>query len=671
MPRTQGGSGVSASVEPLVSIDKTALQNFKKALSLEWLETDGLGGYASSTILGINTRRYHGLLVAPSIPPVARVLLLAKIEETVTIGTSPFLLSANCYPETVYPHGHRHLEIFRLDPWPVFTYRMGDTVLEKHCFMVHGESTVVVAYHLKEALGPADMHLRLMVGFRNHHDLGVEDVPPVANVLEEDGLLVIQPRAPLDPIFVAHTGERTDTASFWYQQLTYPMEAARGFPCEESLYSPTAVIGRLRPGGCITLVASTQRRGPIDLPDLMTAEKERRARLVGASAPRPIQTLRNTASNFIVRRDGEGTSIIAGYPWFTDWGRDAMISLPGLTLATGRPAVARSILETFAGHIQDGLLPNYFPHDGGPPNYDSVDAALWFIVTAHRYMEATEDKVFLKSCLGEACRSILQAYEAGTSSAIRMEADGLLAAGEPGSSLTWMDSKVGDVVVTPRHGKPVEVNALWYNTLRIGSDFAAQLGWTRDSKRWAEMAEKVRGSFEGEFWYNSGGYCYDLIRDHEKDASLRPNQIFALSLPYPLLDKSRQASILAVVTAHLLTPVGLRTLSPYDPLYSGRHGKTRWEQDTAYHQGTVWAYLMGPYIDAYLTVHGDLPETRTHARRLLAPLVAHLREGCLGSISELFDGDPPHAPQGCIAQAWSVAEVLRVLTRLKSPHPGT
>ncbi len=662
-----GGSGVSASVESLVSIDKSTLQNFRKALSLEWLETDGLGGYASTTVLGINTRRYHGLLIAPSTPPVARELLLAKIEETVTIGTSPYLLSANCYPETVYPHGHRHLEMFRLEPWPISTYRLGDTVLDKHCFMVHGESTVVVAYHLREAVGPADMHLRLMVGFRNHHDLGAEEVHPVRNVSEEDGLLVIQPRGPMNPLFVAHNGERVDTASFWYNQLTYPMEAARGFPCEENLYSPTAVIGRLRPGGWLTLVASNKRPGPVDLTALMTEEKERRAELVKASAPRPIQTLQHAASNFIVRRGDEGTSIMAGYPWFSDWGRDAMISLPGLALATGRPAAARSVLETFAGYIQDGLLPNYFPHDGGQPNYDSVDAALWFIVTADKYMAATEDHVFLKSCLGEACRSILKAYEAGTTAAIRMEDDGLLSAGWPGSSLTWMDSKVGDMVITSRHGKPVEVNALWYNALRIGSDFAKELGWTDDSKRWAELAERVKSSFEKEFWYETGGYCYDLILGHDKDASLRPNQIFALSLPWPLLDESRQASVLAVVTAHLLTPFGLRTLSPYDHSYRGRHGETLWEQDTAYHQGTVWAYLIGPYIDAYLAVHGDLPETRAHARRLLAPLVAHLREGCLGSISELFDGDPPHSPQGCIAQAWSVAEVLRVLDRLDKP----
>ncbi|MFQ6672846.1 MAG: amylo-alpha-1,6-glucosidase, partial [Candidatus Tectimicrobiota bacterium] len=348
-----------------------------------------------------------------------------------------------------------------------------------------------------------------------------------------------------------------------------------------------------------------------------------------------------------------------------DWGRDAMISLPGLTLATGRTGLARSLLETYAGLLSDGRLPNYFPDDGGPPSYESVDAALWFIVAAHRYMEATGDEVVLKDCLGEACRTILSAYEAGTSSAIRMDADGLLAAGEPGSHLTWMDAKAGDGVITPRHGKPVEVNALWYNALRIGAAFAARLGWTQDAYRWTTLADRVRRRFDEAFWYEEGGYCYDLVRADECDTSLRPNQLFALSLPFPLLDGPRRSSVLAVVTAHLLTPMGLRTLSPFDPRYKGRHGKTLWEQDAAYHQGTVWAFLMGPYIDAYLAVHGNGPHTRTHARRLLAPLLDHLRDACVGSVSELFDGDPPHAPQGCVAQAWSVAELLRVLTRLE------
>lgn len=653
-------------MEALISVDKTTLQNFQKASRLEWLETDGLGGYASSTVLGINTRRYHGLLIAPLAPPVERALLLAKIEETVTLGTSPYLLSANCYPDTVYPHGHRHLEVFRLDPWPIFTYRIGDTVLEKHCFMVHGSSTTVVAYHLKEALGPADVHLRLMVGFRNHHDLWGEVVSPVAEVAEEEGLVTIHPRGAMPKLYISHTGERIDGASFWYDQLTYPMEAARGFPSEEKLFSPAAVVGRLMPGGWMTLVASTSRAQEAP-EDLMAQEKERRAALVAGTEVKPVQTLSNAASQFLVRRGDEGTSIMAGYHWFTDWGRDAMISLPGLALATGRPAVARSVLETYAGHIANGLLPNYFPDDGGPPSYDSVDAALWFLIACHRYLEATGDEVLLKSHLAEACRSILESYDAGTTLSIRKEADGLLAAGEPGSSLTWMDSRIGDVAVTPRHGKPVEVNALWYNALRIGCDFASRMGWAQEGRHWEALAEAVGQRFEEAFWNAEGGYCFDLLREGEKDDSIRPNQIFALSLPYPLMDETRQASVLAVVTAHLLTPVGLRTLSPYDHHYQGRHGTTVWEQDTAYHQGTVWAYLMGPYIDAYLTVHGDQPETRTHARRLLAPLVAHLREGCLGSVSELFDGDPPHSPQGCVAQAWSVAELLRILARLERP----
>ncbi len=657
--------GAPSVVKPLVTVDHTALRDFSRAITLEWLETDGMGGYASSTVLGINTRRYHGLLIAAATPPVDRLLLLAKIEETVSLGATPFLLSANCYPDTIYPHGHTHLDLFRLAPWPIFTYRMGEAYLDKHCFMVHGEPTTVVAYHLRQAEEPADIHLRLMVGFRGHHELRGEETSMETTIRQEDDIVVVEPPSGLHPLYVAHTGTKVDTSAFWYHQLTYPWETERGLADEEDLYSPLALIGRIEPGGWLTVVASARRPGSVDREALMEAERERRSSLVRPGASQAVETLSHATSRFIVRRGAEGTNIIAGYPWFTDWGRDAMISLPGLALAAGRPTLARSLLETYAGLLADGLLPNYFPEDGGPPSYDSVDAALWFIVAAHRYMEATGDEVFLKDRLGEACRAILSAYEAGTASAIRMDVDGLLTAGGPGSHLTWMDGKVGDVVITPRHGKPVEVNALWYNALSIGAAFAERLGWSSDAERWAALAGRVRERFDEAFWYDDGGHCYDLVRGDERDVSIRPNQIFALSLPYPMLDEARRAGVLAVVTAHLLTPMGLRTLSPYNPRYKGRHGKTLWEQDAAYHQGTVWAYLMGPYIDAYLTVHGEGPNVRDHARRLLEPLLDHLQEACLGTVSELFDGDPPHAPQGCTAQAWSVAELLRVLTRLE------
>ncbi|MFQ5893915.1 MAG: glycogen debranching enzyme N-terminal domain-containing protein, partial [Nitrospinota bacterium] len=310
-------------MEPLVTVDATTLQDFPRALSLEWLEADGVGGYASSTVLGINTRRYHGLLIAAARPPVERHLLVAKIEETITFGTSPFLLSANCYPDTVYPHGHRHLELFRLDPWPVFTYRLGEAVVEKHCFMVHGEPTTVVAYHLQEASGPADIHLRLMVGFRSHHDLTKEDASRAATIQEEDGLVVVEPPTGAPPLFLAHTAQRVDAAAFWYHQLTYPREADRGLAGEEDLYSPLALVGRLEPGSWFTIVASAQRPATVERALLMDAERDRRSSLVRRPVPRPVEILTHAASRFLVRRGTKGTSLIAGYPWFTDWGRDA------------------------------------------------------------------------------------------------------------------------------------------------------------------------------------------------------------------------------------------------------------------------------------------------------------------------------------------------------------
>jgi len=444
------------------------------------------------------------------------------------------------------------------------------------------------------------------------------------------------------------------------------VERYRGLDFQEDLLSPFEVHAELEPGQELALVYSTQDRSDLDARAAFEAEAARRAEVVAAfeDAPEVVQQLVRAADQFVVRRGTDHRTIVAGYHWFGDWGRDAMIALPGVCLATGKTDEARQIIETFLRHRQEGLIPNRFPDGSEPPSYNTADATLWLFQAVRRYLYATADWDYAAETLYPALVDILEWHLRGTRNAIGVTEDGLLTAGTAETQLTWMDAKVDDWVVTPRHGKAVELNALWYNALRVTEYIAKKLGNRQDARRWSEVAARAKAAFVPTFWSDVLGYLYDCVSENGPDRSLRPNQIFAVALPYELLSKQQSAAVLDVVTQHLLTPYGLRTLSRDDPRYEGMYGGDQRARDGAYHQGTVWPWLLGPYFNAYFAVHGRNRETKAWAREFLKPLGEHLAHAGLGSVSEIFDGDPPHHPRGCIAQAWSVGELLRVWTEL-------
>ncbi len=628
------------------------------ALRREWLETNGMGGFASSTIIGLNTRRYHALLVAATRPPVGRTVLLSKLEESVTVAGRQFELSANQYPGMVHPAGYRYLVRFRLDPFPIFTYGVDEATVEKSVFMVNGENTVVVRYRLEA--GHARLTLRPLIAFRDYHSTTHENPSLDSHVSSERGAAMVRPYTGLPPLWLAHNGE-VQPAGYWYRTFEYLVERERGLDCREDLFNPMEISFDLATGHEAVVIASTERRDVADAERYENAERQRRAALAGKSRDGFVRQLTTAADQFIVDR-GEHKTIIAGYHWFGDWGRDTMIALPGLTLTTGRPEVARTILLEFTRHVNQGMLPNRFPDEGEEPEYNTVDATLWFFEAIRRYLDETNDFELVRSRLWPVLTDIMQWHFRGTRHGIRVDDDGLLACGVPGVQLTWMDAKIGDWVVTPRHGKPVEIQALWHNALRVMEDFARQGGDQPTAARYASAAEIAARSFNAKFWYEAQGCLYDVVNGEERDASIRPNQIFAVSLPHQLLSPERAASVVAVVERELLTPCGLRTLSRSDPAYCPSYGGDARSRDSAYHQGTVWPWLLGPFITAYVKVHGR--DAVAKAGSWLANLEAHVCDAGLGQISEVFSAEPPFEPGGCIAQAWSVSEVLRAREEL-------
>ncbi len=614
-------------------------------MTQEWLETNGLGGFASSTAAGMNTRRYHGLLTAATKPPVGRFVLLSKLEETLIIGGRRYDLSTNQFPGVVHPQGYRYLQEFRRDPFPTSIYRVEGIEIEKRVFMIHSQNATVIEY---ESASECSLELRPLIAFRDFHGTTHQNDAADRALHIGAGTVSIAPYPDLPALHFGHNGA-VDPAGDWYFNFEYSEELARGLDGHEDLFHPFT----LRFSGNAIVVASTEPISASQVPELKRAEIERRRNILrGAPLANPfIEQLTAAADQFIVKR-GELNSVIAGYHWFSDWGRDTMIALPGLTLTTGRPDIARNILEAFAQSADRGMLPNRFPDAGEAPEYNTVDATLWMFEAVRSYLHYTGDHGFVRDRLYPKLKEIVDWHFAGTRYGIRARADGLLACGEPGVQLTWMDAKVGDWVVTPRIGMPVEVQALWYNALCVLRDLGldASLG---------ELAEKTRASFEAQFWNADARCLYDVINGEARDASIRPNQIFAVSLHHRMLPPEKEKLIVDVVTRELLTPLGLRTLSPHDPNYHPRYEGDVRERDSAYHQGTVWPWLMGPFISAYVKVHERSADARKQAEAWLKPFEEHLKTAGLGQISEIADGDPPHTPRGSIAQAWSVAELLR------------
>jgi predicted glycogen debranching enzyme len=647
----------------MISYGAETCANLETASRHEWLETNGIGGFASSTLTGLNTRRYHGLLVAATQPPVGRHVLLSKLEETLTIGGQRFELSANAYPGVVHPQGFRYLTQFRLDPFPIFTYSIGDVRLEKSLFLVQGENTVVVRYSVSGVSKGADVKLELrpLIAFRDYHSLTHENGAINGDIRMTPESAAVTPYLGLPTLYIAHDAASVEKTGSWYRNFQYAAEQERGLDFAEDLFNPMVLRFDLDSGQHANVIASTEKQTVGQAADYRAAEIARRS-AVRATAPSSdifVETLTAAADQFIVAR-GPEESVIAGYHWFADWGRDTMISLPGLTLQTGRPEIARAILRTFARTVDKGMLPNRFPDAGETPEYNTVDATLWFFEAIRAYLAATSDLEFVRTKLYGVLVDIVAWHVRGTRYNIKVDASGLLNAGEPGVQLTWMDAKVGDWVVTPRIGKPVEIQALWYNALCIMEDLAERVGDETGRRRYSTMATLTKWSFNRRFWNEDAGCLYDVVNGGPPDPSIRPNQIFAVSLPHPLVGEDRAAKIVEVVEKHLLTPYGLRTLSPSDPNYRGRYTGNQTSRDGAYHQGTVWPWLIGPFITAYLRVYGRSEASMRQVRQWLEPLREHLFGPGVGQINEIFEGDATHRPVGCIAQAWSIAEILRV-----------
>lgn len=624
---------------------------------LEWLETNGTGGFAMGTVWGANTRRYHALLVASLRPPVERYVLLSRLEEEVRFGETVQVLGTCQYPGVVAPRGFEALEEFRLDPCPTWRYAAGVAPVEKQVFLVEGRQTVVIRY-VSDRDGV--LRVRPFLAFRDYHSLSHANQSFQGQAQVEPGQLQFEPYKGLPALFLHHSEGRWEQGGDWYYNVEYLVELERGLDFREDLFCPGVLELTLKAGEPAWVLATIENEPVADAATIEALLEARRARREGQSL------LDAAADQFLVERaDGQPT-IIAGYPWFTDWGRDTMISLPGLLIARGRLEPARRIIEGFLRHLDRGIIPNRFPDACEAPEYNTVDATLWMFQAVKAYQDAGGDGSFVRDVFYPAAKEIIDWHRCGTWYGIAVDPhDRLLRAGSPGTQLTWMDAKVGDWVVTPRQGKPVEINALWYNALRLTSQWAAESGEPAVAGELAAEADRVRDSFRAKFWNPSRECLYDVVRDQGPSAEVRPNQIFAVSLPFGLLDPGQDQAVVRMVEAELLTPVGLRTLEPRDPNYKPRYEGDPAHRDAAYHQGTVWPWLLGPYITAYLKAFGPTEEALGYCRGLVAQIEPEFRSCGLGTLAEIYDGDPPHRPAGCPAQAWSIAELLRVWKQLE------
>jgi glycogen debranching enzyme len=607
-------------VKQPVVIGRDVCRDFSRSSKLEWLETNGTGGFAMGTVAGVNTRRYHALLVASLKPPVERHVLLSRVEEELTFDGQTYSLGLCQYPGTLRRPGLEWLEEFRIDPCATWSYRLAGTRLEKQIYLIEGRQAVVIRYRTDRV---GTLRLRPFLAYRDYHSLG-RARPDLYGGLP-----------PLQWRYEGHF-ERDE---HWYYNIEYLIELDRGLDFREDLFTPGLIVLGLQPGEWTTVCAS------ID----------------GGAVAEPVPR----ADPFVVRRSDGRSTILAGYPWFTDWGRDTMISLPGLLIVPGRLDEARQVMEAFLAHLSQGVIPNRFPDAGETPEYNTADATLWMFQAMRAWLDAGGDRVFLRDAFYPAAKEILDWHRRGTWYGIGVDPDDhLLRAGTQGTQLTWMDAKVGDWVVTPRHGKPVEINALWHGAVCLAADWADRLGDPQAGSLRAE-ALLVRDSFRAKFWNRERRCLYDVLADTVPDRRLRPNQIFAVSLPHDLLEKDRQQNVVHIVEQELLTPVGLRTLERGDPDYKPRYEGSPRDRDAAYHQGTVWPWLLGPFVDAYLCAFGRTAETLAYCRGLVQRLEEEAAKGgCLGSIAEVYDGDEPRYARGCPAQAWSVAEIARAKASL-------
>ena len=652
---------------------RETLGDLSLAETREWIVTNGIGGYASGTIAGSISRGYHGLLVAAVHPPTDRRLMLVKLDETVTVGGMAFDLTSNRWATgAIAPVGHKHIESFELQgSVPVWRFRCADAIIEKSIWMEQGANTTYVAYSVLSAAEPIQLTVSAIADNRVFHNTGEVAWPVTVEPLP-DGVRVVSTDPTAAPLVVRMASATVTVSNDVYRGFQLPAEAARGLRDTDDHVHVATFTATVAPGATATVLASSEPDakfddGPIDrrrAHDRMLLDRWQAARPPTAdAAPRWVEQLVLAADQFLVDRASSvtpnGKTVIAGYHWFGDWGRDTMISLPGLTLVTGRPEIAAPILETFAHFVSDGMLPNRFPDAGDVPEYNTIDATLWYFAAIRAYHDATGDDALLAR-LYPVLRDIVDWHVKGTRYGIQVDTtDGLLRWGADGMQLTWMDARVGDHVITPRQGKPVEVNALWFNAVRAMGAFARRLG--SDAGQYDELADAALKGFD-RFWNPASGYCFDVLDGpNGNDPTLRPNQVLAVSLPECPLPADRQRAVVDACARSLVTSYGLRSLAPTDGAYVGSYGGDQAHRDGSYHQGTVWAWLIGPYVDAVLRVTQDAAA----ARRLLDSFGDHLTAAGVGTVSEIFQGDDPLVPEGCIAQAWSVAEVLRSFDRIE------
>ncbi|MGQ4647653.1 amylo-alpha-1,6-glucosidase [Lyngbya aestuarii] len=652
----------------MIDFGREICGNISQATAREWLVSNGIGGYASGTLTGQLTRCYHGLLVAALNPPLGRTLLLAKLEETVLYDGRFYPLSTNHWASGVIgPHGYRYIESFELEgKIPVWRFACADALLEKRIWMHPGSNTTYVHYYLSRATQPLTLTSKALVNYRDHHgNTQAGGWRMSVDEMERGCCVTAFPEAASLYLFT-NQGKVSCTHN-WYYGFGLAVEGYRGLIDYEDHLHAATFEATLKPGESLTFVASTERHpglnGEVVL-ELRRVYEQDLLKLWQAKQPVArkktadwVNQLVLAADQFIVNRplsgEPDGKTIIAGYHWFGDWGRDTMISLPGLAISTGRWDVAREILRTFSKYVSQGMLPNRFPDFGKIPEYNTVDATLWYFEAIRAYYEATGDNSLLEE-LFPVLADIIDWHCRGTRYNIHLDTDdGLLYAGTDGVQLTWMDAKVDDWVVTPRIGKPIEVNALWHNALRAMAVFADKIN--QPSQEYQTKAEQTAAGFR-RFWNEAVGYCYDVLDGPEgEDASLRPNQIFAVSLPESPLEAVEQRLVVEAIAQSLLTSHGLRSLAPDHPQYRGIYGGNQLRRDGAYHQGTVWGWLIGPFVLAHLRVYHD----PVQALSFLKPMINHLEAHGVGSLSEIFDGDAPMNPRGCIAQAWTVAQVLQ------------
>jgi predicted glycogen debranching enzyme len=656
-----------------ISFDEKTCHNIKEALRLEWLDTNGLGGYSSSTILNCHSRRYHGLLIANLSNPVGRYVLLSKFEESILIKGREFFISFHKYPGIFSSAGYKYLVRFQYDLFPHFVYQIGNTIIRKSIMSLYGENTTLIEYFCERSDEPLKLQLKPFIAFRDHHALSKENLSLHVRTYNAKNGFKIQPYDGMPPLFLQSSIKSIFYPSpMWYRNFEYIVEAERGFDFHEDLFLPGVIELNMSEGDSVIISASTQSLSAIR--NAWEGEKERRQKSRESSVAFTksfkknidrdlLLTLVEQAKQFLIKQPVKGKiarpTIIAGYHWFTDWGRDTLISLPGLTFCIDQHDKGIEILKSIGSYEKNGLLPNYFAENGKDHAYNSVDCSLWYFWAVQQMLLYTGDLDTIRKVMWPVMLRIFEKFKVGTDHGIFMSKDGLLHAGNERTQLTWMDAVVNSVPVTPRNGYPVDINALWYNAVCFIDELAGKFG--KERYRCPELIRQIKESFNKTFWIEKASYLGDVFHNDVLDPAFRPNQIFAVSLPYSPLDQIQAKKLVEMASKELLTPFGIRTLSPRDKAYQGKYSGDASNRDSAYHQGTAWPWLVGHFGEAYINVADNKGAAREFLLNTMRnSLKFHLMDAGLCSVSEIFDGDPPHLANGCIAQSWSVAEVIRL-----------